>query len=217
MKREFADRAGLTAGDACHPVDPKRVPLGLLLSLLAPITLIPPARVQAAVPPNDSCTGAQVVVSTGPFPYSTIPVDITDATVAGGDPPLSNPDLVGKVAKSVWYRFTPAGNAVYTITSCSDAGTATTVADTILAVYRSSGGCSGPFTQVGMLGDEDCGPNGAQAAVTVTLAADTTYYIVAWSSTARWRHPTTPVPRPRPSCSTVRFPARPWAQRTTMS
>src|SRR5262249_19044893 len=136
---------------------------------------------RASAPSNDVCSSAQMIPGSGPFPYLTLPiVDVTDATVSTNDPPLSNPDLVGKGAKSVWYRFTPSAAAVYTVTTCTDAGTGTTIEDTILGIYRSSGGCSGPFTQVGMLGDEDCGANGSQAAVTVGLSADTTYYIVVW-------------------------------------
>jgi hypothetical protein len=136
---------------------------------------------RAAAPVNDVCLGAQTISGSGTFPLLTLPiVDATDATVSPNDPPLSNPDLAGKVAKSVWFRFTPSAAAVYTVSTCTDAGTATTIEDTILAIYRSSGGCSGPFTQVGMLGDEDCGANGSQAAVTAGLSADTTYYIVVW-------------------------------------
>src|SRR5262245_12246920 len=62
-------------------------------------------QAQGAAPSNDDCLGAQLIQ--GPFPWTTALVDVTEATVSTNDPPISNPDLVGKVAKSVWYRFTP--------------------------------------------------------------------------------------------------------------
>jgi len=133
-----------------------------------------------AAPANDSCAGAMSIPGAGPFPHYTPLIDITDATISPSDPSLSNPFLSTRVAKSVWYIFTPTASAVYTITTCTDAGTATSVADTILSVYTSSGGCLGPFTAIGELGDEDCGPNTSQAAVSLPLTADTTYYIVVW-------------------------------------
>src|SRR5262249_10125392 len=56
---------------------------------------------RASAPSNDVCSSAQMIPGSGPFPYLTLPiVDVTDATVSTNDPPLSNPDLVGKVAKS---------------------------------------------------------------------------------------------------------------------
>jgi hypothetical protein len=132
-----------------------------------------PDATAAVPPPNDLCSGAEPIPSTGPFPYLTaITADITAATITN-DPPF--PSCVdGNVSRSVWYTFTPATTATYTISTCLD--TATTVADTVLAIYRSSGGCAGPFTQVAC-SDDDCG---IRAALSTSLTAGITYYIVAW-------------------------------------
>ena len=132
-----------------------------------------PSRVWAA-PANDTCANAEEI--TNSFPHWTKVVNITSATT-NGDPPL--PTCQQMLSRSVWYRFTPVAKAIYTISSCSDAPTATTVADTIMAIYTSSGGCAGPFTQVAC-DDDSCGAGGSSAAITTELLRDTTYYIVVW-------------------------------------
>jgi hypothetical protein len=150
-----------------------------MVAIVAAIVTGFAATVRAAAPANDVCSSPQTIPAAGPFPYATPPLDITDATTNVSDPLPTNPFLATRVSKSVWYRFTPAANAVYTISSCTDAGADTTVEDTVLAVYTSSSGCNGPFNPQGE-GDEDCGPSGTQASVSVPLTADTTYYIVVW-------------------------------------
>jgi hypothetical protein len=123
-----------------------------------------------SVPLNDTCAGAELIPATGPFPYFT---SVTDTTLAGtsGDPP---PALCQtNSSRSVWYRFTPATTTTYVISTCTD--TTTTVYDTVLAVYGSSGGCGGPFAAVAC-NDNACG---FRAVVTTTLNAGVTYYILA--------------------------------------
>ena len=120
------------------------------------------------------------IPAAGPFPYLTPVVDITSATT-NGDPVL-DPSLfpIGTVSRSVWLKFIPQTAGTYSITTCSDEGTSTTVPDTVMGIYTSASPCMGPYTLQGVLGDEDCGPGGHQAAVTRDLAAGTTYYIVVW-------------------------------------
>ena len=87
-----------------------------------------PRNTPLAPPTNDLCSGAEVIPGAGPFPYLTaVTSDITDAT-ATGDPPL--PSCQTNVSRSIWYTFTPATNGDYTISSCADGPTATTVDDT---------------------------------------------------------------------------------------
>jgi hypothetical protein len=155
------------------------VPLRFLRLLLLGLLCLPtwPAwwglEALAMPPPNDLCSGAEVIPASGPFPYlSAVTADISGATTTS-DPPLPS-CLVGSVSRSIWYTFTPATTATYTFSSCLD--TATTVKDTVMAVYTSAGGCSGPFMEVAC-SDDECG---IRAALSVALTAGTTYYIVVW-------------------------------------
>jgi len=132
---------------------------------------------------NDTCAGAEVIPSAGPFPYLTSVQSIIGTSTNGDSVLASCNDWV---ANSLWYRFTPATTAVYTISSCADAPTATTVEDTVMAIYTSTNGCAGPFVEVPQLcgvegcADDVCGYLRLQAALTVLLNAGTTYYIVVW-------------------------------------
>src|SRR5690349_2767543 len=94
-----------------------------------------------AAPSNDNCSGAEVIPAGGPFPYSTSIRDITDATITGDPTPLcSDPAML---SRSLWYRFTPVLSGPYLISSCPSAPTATTVDDTVMAIFTSPGGCLG--------------------------------------------------------------------------
>src|ERR1051326_7234083 len=142
--------------------------------------------VQATPPVNDLCAGAEVIPSNAAFPYSTAVTDITDATT-NADPPMASCAFGNAFSHSIWYTFTPAGNAFYTISTCADAPTLTTVADTFMAIYvSSSGGCGGIMTEIPSsasssgCADDSCGPGFTQAAITTQLLADTTYFIVVW-------------------------------------
>jgi hypothetical protein len=141
-----------------------------------------PSGLAIAAAPNDLCTGADDIPPGGPFPYLTPVWDITGATT-NGEPVI--PSCQSSVKNSLWFRFAPAQSGLYTISSCSDAPTATTVEDTVMAIYTSPGACGGPFTEVPQLcaagcADDTCGSSGLQAALTALLQADATYYIVVW-------------------------------------
>ncbi|MEY2409158.1 MAG: hypothetical protein QOF48_1828, partial [Verrucomicrobiota bacterium] len=136
----------------------------------------------AAPPANDTCAGAVVVPAAGPFPYFTPIIDISLATT-NGDPFL--PDSCQgntNVSHSVWFRFTPAVSALYTLSLGPD--TATDFGDgnndTVLAIYSGAGGCAGPFNL--LLCDDDTA--GAAfpllTALSTNLVGGTPYYIVAW-------------------------------------
>jgi len=162
-------------------------------------------------PPNDTCAFAEDIPGGGPFPHLTALVsDITDATSLG-DP--SPPSCQSNVTRSVWYTFTPTVDADYTVSSCADAPTGTTVDDTVLAVYASSGDCGGPFAEVaGACDDDSCNQEAAQATVTTNLRAGTTYHIVAWKlgaadplpgSTAVQLRLTRRLPPPNDACASA--------------
>jgi hypothetical protein len=135
-------------------------------------------------PSNDTCAGAEVIPAAGPFPHLTaVTADITDATTAG-DPPL--PSCQTDISRSIWYTFTPSTTATYDISSCASASTATTVDDTVMAIYTSTGGCAGPFTELPTAGlttgcnDDGCVAEALQSVITTPLTAGTTYYILVW-------------------------------------
>src|SRR5262245_17661174 len=128
----------------------------------------------ASAPPNDNCTGAVVIPTDGPFPYYTSTVDVINAT-ATNDPPAPSCRAVS-VGRSVWYQFTPPTTRLYTISVSGD--TATTVLDTVMAIYTSAEGCNGPFAEFACNDDQgEC-----QSAISTTLSANVTYYIVVWMS-----------------------------------
>jgi len=132
-----------------------------------------------AAPANDLCGGAAVVPASGPFPYLSAVVDLTDATTTG-DPP--SPSCQADISRSVWFAFTPAATSAYTFSVCSDAPTDTTVEDTVLAIYSAAAACAGLAELGGGCDDDTCGAVGLQSTLSeVTLSAGTTYYIVAWS------------------------------------
>lgn len=127
-----------------------------------------------SIPPaNEACGTAEVVPTTGPFPYLTsTTVDITDATTTG-DPPV--PSCQSDVSRSVWYRFTPPATATYTLDVCGST-TGTTVTDTVIGVYTANAGCGSTYVPV-ICSDNGCG---AGASVTTDLTGGTPYYIVVW-------------------------------------
>jgi len=137
-------------------------------------------------PANDRCSGAEPIIPPGALPHFTAITDITLATTNADPPQASCIFDVTSVSRSVWYSFVPAVTAFYSISTCADAPTATTVEDTVMAIYTSAGGCTGPFSEIPTSGstdgceDDSCGPQFRQAAITTRLNADTTYYIVVW-------------------------------------
>jgi len=159
---------------------------GRLVSATEP----PPRSVEAstvagvrllAIPANDQCSGAEAIPGNGPFPYLSAVVDITDAT-GTGDPPL--PSCQSNVSHSVWFAFTPVTSGDYTFSLCSDAPSATTVDDTVLAIYASSqgsGSCGGLAELSGGCDDDSCANTAQQSILSrIGLTAGITYRIVAW-------------------------------------
>ena len=137
-------------------------------------------RAPQVPPTNDLCAGAEVVPPAGPFPYLTsTTADITDATTTGDPNVPTCAFLGGPVSRSIWYSFTPSVSGSHTFSVCADAPTATTVNDTVLAVYTSAGGCAGPFTQIAC-DDDTCVSEALQSVAAATLTSGTTYYIVVW-------------------------------------
>lgn len=129
-----------------------------------------------AAPTNDLCSGATLIPRAGPFPYLSPIVNIATATTPGDPPPPGSfyPPLV---IRGVWYKFTPAVSATYTLATCSGPGASATTADTVMAIYTSAAGCNGPFVADGDADDQSCAP---QASLTRQLLADTTYYLLVW-------------------------------------
>jgi hypothetical protein len=129
-------------------------------------------RVTKPLPPaNDTCAGAEVIPP-GPFPHLTTTNDITKATTAG-DPPT--PSCQSAVFNSVWFRFTPTNSGTYVFST--DESTATTVYDTVMALYTASGNCVG-FSEVACNDQVE-----ARATIIASnLTLGTTYYIVVWDA-----------------------------------
>lgn len=134
---------------------------------------------QAAPPVNDRCANAIVIPANGPFPHLTVPVDITDATLTN-DPPA--PPCQSDVSRSVWYVFRPALTDTYRISLCGEV-TATTVADTVMAIYVAGAlGCGTPYTNIANgCSDDACN---LQSEISAQLNANTAYYIVVWQFSA---------------------------------
>lgn len=130
-------------------------------------TLAPP-------PANDDCSGAVLIPTAGPFPYTTAAVSIASAT--DGSDPITT--CQSNSHKGIWYAFTPDISGSYTISSCQSAAAGSTVSDNILGIYTSAASCAGPFTQVAC-DDDGCTTLSLQATITTTLTCGATYYIVA--------------------------------------
>jgi hypothetical protein len=151
---------------------------------IAAAAAAPPRNTPLAPPANDLCSGAEIIPAAGPFPYLTaVTADITDATVTG-DPP--GPSCQTGLSRSIWYTFTPATTADYTISSCTGAPTATTVDDTVMAIYTTTGGCGGALTELPTGGttdgcdDDSCSGESFQAVIETRLNAGTQYFVVIW-------------------------------------
>jgi hypothetical protein len=128
-----------------------------------------------ATPDNDSCGGAQLIPADGPFPFSSSEIDNTLATDDGEPSPSCAPPIQDGVPSSgVWYEFTPQASDTYIFSTGAD--TATTVEDTLLAIYSTA-------TQCGTLTPVVCNNNSiGRASVSQALAGGTRYYIVVWDN-----------------------------------
>ena len=151
------------------------------------LALLSATQALAVAPPNDTAAGAEVIPASGPFPHLTATTaDITDATSAGDPPAPSCAFMGGPVSRGIWYRFTPAATAEYRLSVAADEPTATTVDDTTLGVYTSTGGAVGPFTELPTAGISDgCDEDTAitepfQSILTTQLTGGTEYWFVVF-------------------------------------
>ncbi len=166
-----------------------------------------------ATPANDTCAGAVVVPSNGPFPHSTLVIsNIINATVTS-DPPFPEDCVFTEptnLTRSVWFQFTPGASGFYTFDVTTN--TATTVQDTVMAIYETANGCSGPLTLL-ECNDDAGGEN--RSALAASLSSGTTYYVVVWAfyfpeeeisydvATALQLRVERPVPPPNDNCVTA--------------
>ena len=158
------------------------VPLGVLALLIA----APGAF--AAVPANDVPANAEVL-SDASMPILSSTVDITDAGDVG-DPPAPSCTLGGgPVDRGVWFRISPSVSRDVRISSAAEGPSATTVDDTVLAIYTSPGGAAGPFTEVPTEGIftamDGCDDDGAavepsQSTLRTNIRRGTEYWIVVF-------------------------------------
>lgn len=140
--------------------------------VLAVCLLLFSALFAAAAPSNDRCQGAEVIPGAGPFPAVSLQ-RILDGADNTGDPPLPPPQFDPNITHSVWYKFTPAANGLYTISTALD--TDTNFKDTSMVMYTAAADCTN-FTIYAF--NEDSGT--LRAAISTNLTAGTTYYIVVW-------------------------------------
>jgi hypothetical protein len=125
----------------------------------------------AAQPANDTCAGAQVLAPTTPgVPVVSTPVDITNAATTSE----SSFSCQSSNSRSIWFVITPTVSGVYRFETCSATATATTVGDTVIAVY--TGSCPSPTQIAGACDDDGCS---LQSSISVPLAAGQTYYVQA--------------------------------------
>jgi hypothetical protein len=81
----------------------------------------------------------------------------------------------------VWYSFTPAVSGNYTFSTCADVPIATTVDDTVMAIYSSTGPCGGLVPLAGGCDDDSCGVEDLQSVLRgISLSGGATYYVVVW-------------------------------------
>lgn len=127
-----------------------------------------------APPHNDRCEDAEAIAGAGPFPAFAAPLADISGADSEGDP--APPDCQPNVSRSVWYRFTPAAGGRYEIAVCADGPAASTVDDTVLAVYRGSA-CGALEPLAGGCDDDGCVRETRQSALDVELEAGATYSI----------------------------------------
>ncbi len=146
-------------------------------------------RLWAAPPANDDCAGAIAIPppSDATPIVMTAPVDITDATPQDVDEGIL---ACAPVDRTIWYSFTPTVTGEYFISTCGSTATGSTVYDTALAVFASTGGaCPASGSALACNDSAVCteavpgAPYVDQSTITLQLDASTTYFIVAghWS------------------------------------
>ncbi len=139
-----------------------------------------------AAPANDDCSGAIVIppVPVGSYPIVTTPVDVTDATPQGADEGIS---ACSPIDYTVWYSFTPTDDGVYIFSTCFGNGaTGSTVYDSIVSVFDSSGGVCPEAAELNCNDSPGAACTSAgggapywdQGITSAFLTAGTTYFVV---------------------------------------
>ena len=113
--------------------------------------------------PNDLCTNAIVIPSSGPFPY-TNSQDTTQATTSADDPDQGCGQGVN--SNSVWYTFTPDTNGFIDVETCGSDY------DTVLSIFD---GTCGSFGSSLACNDDACDLQ--SQILGFPVSAGTTYYI----------------------------------------
>ena len=89
-----------------------------LLTGLSGVLLLLGGQAFAQAPPNDECTGAELLPGSAPFPPYTTSVDATNATLNDSDPLLScNDDGTDDGSQTVWYVYTPDNSGFVNIST----------------------------------------------------------------------------------------------------
>jgi hypothetical protein len=138
---------------------------------------------QPTVPVNDSCEGAEVIPSI--IPSTGYLTAVTDTTLAGTTlsltPTCASSDPDSQPSREIWYRFAPAAAGTYILSTKGAGDTLTTVNDTLIAIYTNEAPCTGIWLPLG----GGCNDNGfSQAAFSVNLRGDTTYFILVYDNSA---------------------------------
>jgi hypothetical protein len=121
----------------------------------------------AGAPANDNCASAIAIAS---LPYTSA---VIANALATDDSPSSTCD---GPYKNVWWTVQGICGTMTAITC-----TGSTNFDDEIAVFTSTGGCSGPWTQVACNDDNGAGCTSNYAGASWTATAGTTYYITAGS------------------------------------
>lgn len=143
-----------------------------------------------AVPANNMCAGAVAVTDTGTYPILTSLINATGADSTGDPATLSGGGCTTSTGRGVWYTFTPTATASYRFSTMSSRLTAPSTRfapaptfnsgyqDSVVAVFTSVAGCTGPFTQIAC--NDDVGATAAQSEAVAALTASTTYYVLVY-------------------------------------
>ena len=152
----------------------------------APKLVAAPAKNVAApnaAPANDDCSGA-IVIPDGTFPVVSAVTNVSEATPQGADEGLQS---CAASDYSVWYSFTPSVTAGYVFSTCQGNGaTGSTVYDTVLGIFPSTGGACPQGAQIacndtasGCTTSGGGAPYWDQSTLSAVLVAGQTYFIVA--------------------------------------
>lgn len=116
-------------------------------------------------PANDICATAETLRADLPFPQRSSVIDSVLANTEPGTVPSCASGY-----RSVWFKFTPIVDGTYIFSSGNE--TATTIFDTVMSLYSSTGGDCGTLTE---LVCSDAGEG--RGSIFRPLTAGTTYYI----------------------------------------